>query len=402
MFPLFYKSFKSPNIYLLVLFLFAFQIVNAQSVESLEAKKEKLEKEMEFNARILSEIGEEKKESLGELSVLKKQLEKRQNLIETLNQEVEDIGNNISQMEADIDSIQQTQAVLRNQYAEMIKHAYKSRSSYNTLLFLLSAETFNDAYKRMKYIRHYNDDKKRKVEKLNAITDTLILKIDNLEKGREQQKLLIDEETVEKDKLNDEKKKVDNVLNGLKKREKKLKIDNEKKQATIRQLESEIRNIINQAIATDESLPEPPPAKVKLSSNFKNNKGKLPWPVQRGVITAKFGKHQHPDLPLLTINNDGIDITTTKGTSVYAVANGKVSQIIYSPGFQTAIIIQHGNYFTVYSNLKKDVNVSKGQEIKQGDKLGVTFTNNNGKTELNFQVWKKTTKLNPERWITKN
>ncbi len=391
------------NIKLLVLCFIAclsFGQLLAQGVEELEEKKLKLESEIEYNSRILSEVREEKKESLGELSVLKEQLKKRETLISTLSEEVEEITENINQIETDIDSIKIVQTDLREQYAKMIRHAYKSNTNYNSLLFLLSAESFNDAYKRMKYIKYYNDDKKRKVESLTEITDTLKIKINDLEKGKEEQQILIDEKTDEVDKLDEEKKKIDDVVSKLKKRENELKRANEKKQSTIRQLESEIRSIINQAIAKDESLPEPPPAKVKLSSNFKNNKGKLPWPVQRGVITGKFGEQPHPVLKGIKTQNDGIEITATKGTTVYAVADGKVSQIIFSPAFQSAIIVQHGNYFTVYSNVK-NVSIQKGQSIKQGDKIGAIHTNTKGKTELSFQVWKKTNKLDPQRWIVK-
>lgn len=387
--------------FLLVMLIVTNQNIFAQDVEKLEEKKEKLESEMAYNTKILSEIREEKQESLGELKVLEKQLEKRQNLLETLNLEVENIGNDIAKFETEIDSIKLTQANLRDQYAQMIRHAYKSKSSYSALLFLLSAETFNDAYKRMKYIRYYNDDKRKKVEALAAITDTLSVRIQELEKGKAEQEILIGKEIIEKNELKKEQVKLDDVVGKLKKREKELKEDNENKQATIRQLESEIRGIINKVIATDESLPEPPPAKVKLSSDFKNNQGKLPWPVQQGIITGEFGEQPHPVLRGIKTQNDGIEITTTKGTNVYAVADGKVSQVIFSAGFKSAIIVQHGSYFTVYSNMEKEVEVAKGQQVTQGQKLGRIFTDSRGKTELNFQIWKNTNKLDPKRWINK-
>lgn len=370
--------------------------LNAQNVQNLEQKKNKLKTEISYNKQLLSEIKEQKQESLSELKVLQKQLSKRQGLINTLSQQLDILSVKIDSAKTEITNLTAKRDTLRNQYARMVRHAYKNKSNYSFLTFLLSAQSFNDAFKRLKYIKYYNDDKRNQVEQINATTDTLNVKIEALQVDIQKQSELLTQESEQKKVLDKEKQKVDGVINKLKAKEKELKRANQKKQTTIRQLNNEIQSIIK-----GENQETPNAEIAKLSSDFKKNKNKLPWPVKKGLVTGKFGKQAHPILKGIYVNNNGIYLTCKINTSVQAVFSGKVSQVIYSPSFQSAVIIKHGGYFTVYSNLT-NVSIKKGDQVSVGQTIGTIHTDaKTNKTELDFQVWKGTKKLNPLHWLKK-
>lgn len=402
-------------------------LVAQTAVKKLEKKKTKLNNELNLTSQLLKEITSEKKNSVNELKILEEQLDTREELVKTLNEQLVLVEKKIEVLQEEVKVKEKSLDAEKEEYAEMIRYAYKSRSNNNMLIFLMSADSFNDAYRRLRYIKEYNDYRVTQVNLIAAQKDTLDSKIQTLHEERGQKTQIVDEAAQEKNKLLAEKKLKSAIVNELESKESELAVEVEEKQIAINSLESEITSIIEAEIKKEKAKAEaarkakekkereaakkakkpapkaPPkitktPESVKLSNSFASNKGKLPWPVSQGVITGKFGKSQHK-VRGISVNNTGIDISTKKNADVRAVFDGEVTTIIYSPVFQNAIIVKHGDYFSVYSNVK-DVQVSKGDKIKTKDVLGSVNTSD-GKTEVHFEVWKATTKMNPALWIAK-
>jgi len=413
-------------LYLLFIFC-SFSLVAQKAVKTLEKKKEKLNNELNLTSQLLKEIASKKTNSVNELRILEEQVETREELVKTLNEQLVLVEKKIDGLQEEVKVKEKSLDAEKEEYAEMIRYAYKSRSNNNMLIFLMSADSFNDAYRRLRYIKEYNDYRVTQVNLIAAQKDTLDNKIKELHDERGQKTQIVEETAQEKNKLLAEKKLKSAIVNELESKESELAIEVEVKQIAINSLESEITSIIEAEIKKQKAKEKaarkarekkeraatkktskttakaPPkitktPESVTLSNNFASNKGKLPWPVSQGVITGKFGKSQHK-VKGISVNNTGIDISTKKNSEVRAVFDGEVTTIIYSPVFQNAIIVKHGDYFSVYSNVK-DVQVSKGDKIKTKDVLG-SVSSNDGKTEVHFEIWKATTKMNPVLWIAK-
>lgn len=420
--------------------LVGFNGLHAQDIKSLESKKQTLYSELESTNQLLEDIRSSKQTSVSELKVLKEQLKTRQELIATLEKQVNKVQNNINDLGLSI--VQKEEDILREQteYAKMVRHAYRQRGSQQFLVFLLSAETFNDAFRRLQYVKKHNALRLEKVEiiknqkaELDEQQQTLI------SEQSEKEGLLTEEANVQK-KLIQEQRAKTSLLEDLQSKEAQLARDMESKQVAIETLENQIKQIIREnskpkviaskpKATTTKKEPQPttstPPAKTskpekpekakkpepkvtktpdvdvtKLSSSFSKNKGKLPWPVSEGVITSRFGQQSHSEISSLKIDNAGIDIATQKGSKAKVVFPGKVRSILFSPVFQSAIIVQHGDYYTVYSNIE-NVEVEKGQTLKRGDKVGTVYTNKDGVTEIHFEVYKSDVNLNPTSWLGK-
>lgn len=402
------EGIKIVSFFLLLFLSFG---VLAQSVETLEKKKTRLKADLKLTSKMLKEVAREKKSSLGELSILNKQLENRNKLIGTLQQEKgllqEEIDDNHYELEVLGELLEET----KQDYGKLVREAYKNKSQQSLLLFLFSSESFNDAYRRLKYVRYYNNYRSQQLDKIKDTQEEIATKNGALEIQKNKLEEVIQAEAQQNDKLLAEKKKKNTMVSSLKKKEKVLQKDVDKKKTAISSLDAEIRSIIQREIAasnakanpgapknTTSTFAETPEAKA-LSSSFAKNKGKLPWPVKKGVITGKFGKNRHWEASNVEINNSGIDISAPQGSEVRAVFDGTVSQIIFSASFQSAVIIKHGSYFTVYSNLAS-VSVSKGEKVSTNQSIGIVSTDGaTGRSEVHFEIWKATSKQNPQSWI---
>lgn len=397
---------------ILLILLLPIGLQAQDNVKKLERKKVKLKEDLKLTSKMLKEVAKKKKNSLGELTILNRQLDSRNKLIRTLQDEQSELVGEIEENENEILVLQEELTETRKDYAKLVREAYKNKSKQSLLLFLFSAESFNDAYRRFKYVRYYNDYRSMQANKIRQTQEDIQQKIGGLELQREKLEEVIAAEDEQNQRLLAEKKKKDSMVSNLKKEEKTLQTDLDRKRISIEQLDSEIRDIIQKEIAAANAaaastnapkaapgtFAETPAAKA-LSSSFSKNKGKLPWPVKKGVITGKFGKNRHWEASNVEINNSGIDISAPQGSEVRVVFDGVVSQIIFSPSFQSAVIIKHGSYFTVYSNLAS-VNVSKGESVSTNEVIGIVSTDGaTGRSEVHFEVWKATTKMNPQSWI---
>lgn len=379
----------------------------AQNKSDLEKKKKNLQKEINYTNKLLNETKKNKDHSLEELLNLKSKINARSNLIAAMGAEMKLINQQILNNSSEIKLLEKELARLKSEYAKIIYYAFKHRSTYDKLMFVFASKDINQAYKRLKYIQQYTEYRKTQVQEILNTQTSLKQKIAELEKINQEKIALVSLEEQEQQKLAVEKVEQENIVQKLQGKEQELKETLKKKQAAARKLQKAIQRIIEEEIRkareaakkngkTTKGFPMTPEA-IKLSNSFASNKGKLPWPVLQGSITGRFGKHPHPVLKEITINNNGIDISTTKGSTARALFGGEVSSVAIIPGEGKVVMIRHGEYLSVYSYMS-DVYVKKGDKITTKQELGL-LVNDGGKTKIHLEIWKGMTKLNPEYWI---
>ncbi len=389
-----------------------FSYSQAQSKKDLQEKKKKLQEEISYTNKLLSETERSKNTSLNQLKQLNKQISSRSELIRTMENEISLVDDSIALLNYSIDSLEADLDQLKSEYARMIQFAYKNRSSYSRLMFLLSSDNFYQAYKRFKYYQQYGSYRMSQANKIRASQRKLDKDIALLEAIRKSKEGLLKAKLREKNELASEKSKKENVVSQLKGKEKKLKKDLEQKQKAAQQISKEIERIIAEEIKrareaakkagkSEKGFPMTPEARA-LSNSFSENKGKLPWPVAEGVITAQFGEHPHPTLKGVKVQNNGIEISTKKGNMGRSIYRGKVSRVIIIPREGKVVMVSHGDYFTVYFYFK-EVFVSAGDMIDVKQNLGVLMNDpDENSSIMHLEIWKVTNKLNPENWIFKN
>ncbi|MBL4707095.1 MAG: peptidoglycan DD-metalloendopeptidase family protein [Flavobacteriales bacterium] len=402
---------------LLLLACGMFNSGQAQSKKSLQRKKQKLQKEIKYTNQLLKENAKTKSTSLNQLRQLNRKITSRQSLIETIKQEITFLDDSIALQVSNVDSLEANLTLLKQEYAEMIRHAYRNRSSYNKLMFLFSADNFNQAFKRLKYFQQYAQYRQGQAKKIEAEREVIDAQIRILEAIRKSKEGLLKAELNERKELASEKSQKEKVVSSLKGKEKQLKADLEKKRKASREIANAIEKIIVDEIRkareaaakkgkSKKGFPMTPEAR-ELSNSFTANKGKLPWPVAEGVIISQFGENPHPTLANVTVQNNGIDISTKKESVGRASFNGTVSKIIIIPGTGKAVLINHGSYFTVYTYFK-EVFVTSGDKVNTKQDLGILI-NESGESSaiMHFEIYKmgdspKPIRLNPEKWIYKN
>lgn len=377
-----------------------------QNRKELERKRTALLKEISETEDILNSVKQNKTESLEKLNLLDKKISLRNSLISNLNSEVISVDVKISELEKTTQSLNADIKNIKAEYARMIYLAYLNRSSSNELMFILSASSINQAYMRVKYLQQYSDYRKKQIAVINGVQTSLNNQIIELGVVRSDKVRLLEHQEKENITLKaemDEKSKTVKVLK-LKEKEldKKLKAQSQKAE----RLSQEIDRIIKAEIAS-RSKSEKITKKImvednSLSNNFRENMGKLPWPIDRGVITKGFGRYRDPVYKNVEIDNQGIDISTVANSDVHAIFDGEVTDKFSIPGFNYAVIINHGKFYTVYQNLI-DVNVRKGDKVKTHQTIGKVATDNDSKSSvLHVQIWEQRKVLNPEAWLIKN
>lgn len=399
----------SNYIFLLLTFFFLHQTF-AQTKKELENKKKQLQKEIKQTESLLNETKKNKKLSLNQLVTLNKKISIREQLIATIQAEIRLAEKQIKEKKEIIASLENDLKKLKEEYAKMIYYAYKNQDAYSRIMFIFSAKDFSQAYRRLKYMQQYSFYRQKQAEMIEKTQELLNKKVAELEEKKRQKQQLLGIEEQEKQVLAKEKTEQEKTLSLLQEQEKELLKKIKEKEQEQKQLQLAIQRIIEEEIRksrekaksegtkpAEKGLTLTPEAQ-KLSNTFEANKGKLPWPVAEGIITGKHGEQPHPVLKGITIKNNGVDISTKKDAPVRAVFEGEVTGLATIPGFGKVVMIRHGEYLTVYSNLR-DVFVKKGDKIKTKQNIAVVDTDENGKTEVHFEIWKGSTLMNPETWL---
>lgn len=380
----------------------------AQSKDDLEKKKQQMQKEINYTNKLLQETQKSKKNTYNQLLLTEKKIRLREELINNILQEQNNVKTKIAENNTAIESLEADLVKIKAEYAEMLKFAYQHRNQNDVLLFIFSAESFNQAFSRLKYLQQYSEYRKKQVGVIKETQKKLNLRILDLEQQKQNLDRLIDEHTQESIALKVEKSNQSAMVISLKSEESKLrqKLDTYQKEkiqiqnaiAELIRKEAEKAKANNKKNAFDALTPE----QKLISTQFGDNKGRLPWPVKRGVITYNFGVQPHPVLKDIKEQKNGVGISTTQGAIARSIFDGTVTNILPLSGNNKAIMIKHGEYITVYVNIK-EVMVSVGQKVKAKQDIGLINTNTDDqRTTLELQIWKGTTLQNPIHWISKN
>lgn len=380
----------------------------SQSLEELRKQKEKTASEIEFINNLLKETNSNAKASLNRLAVLERQINLQDNLINNITGEISYLDTSIRQNSKRIDSLSLQLQVVKARYASMIRYAYRNQNRNNQLLFILSSQDFNQAYKRIIYLRQYADYRRKQAERIAEFKNSISNQVLEFNKRKQEKQNLLVSKVSQTKIIEQQKQQQNDVYSELQQKEKDLKKKLENQRKSELRLQQEIERVISDEAkkasrksskATGLALT---PAEKVLSGDFSNNKGRFPWPVQRGVITDHFGEHPHSVLKYVVIRNSGIDITTQANANARAIFKGEVTKVVAIPGGNMAVIIRHGNYLTVYSNLS-EVFVKAGQQVEIKEEIGRIFTDqdDDNKAVLKFQIWRESTKLDPEDWISR-
>lgn len=376
----------------------------AQNRTELEKKRREKEQEIEYTRKLIEDVENKQKESLQFLQILKKQIGNRQSLVNNISREIVYLDEDIVMNVDIIESLQNDLKNLKEEYIRIVRFAYKNRNTYNKLGFIFSAPTFNQSFKRFKLLQNYTQYRNNQIRLINETENSIQKKLQELNVQRLQKFYLLSKQKSEKMSLENDQSKQTKVLGKLKNKEQTLRKQLREKQKIAAELNRQIQEIIKREMATARKTTiskkdyDATPEVKLISMDFEKNKGKLPWPVEKGVISETFGQHEHPSLPgVITVNN-GIDIQTSEDAMARAIFDGVVVSVISIPGAFNHVIVKHGEYFSVYSNLE-DVYVRKGDKIKMKQVIGRVHTNQEGATELHLEIWKNTTKLDPSSWI---
>ncbi len=386
-------------------------VAQSDKQKKLEAQRQQILKEIkQFQAFLLGKKKEEKSE-ITLIEDLNYKVQRRQNLIRITNEQANLLTREISVNQQEITSLRAQLQELKDDYAAMIVKSYKSKSEQSKVMFLLSSSNFRQAYKRLQYIRQYADYQKEQGENIKKKTKELQELNLQLSKQKADKDKLIKENRIAKRELESELKEREELMATIKADLSKYTAQIKKKRQEADRLDEEINRLIREAIAASNEKAGKKtstgkfvltPEAKKLASNFEANKGRLGWPVERGVIKGKFGKTRSLTDNTVEVNNSGIKIATTNDADVKAVFNGEVSRIIIVKNANPGIMVRHGNYVTIYYNLSK-VFVKPGDKISTGQIIGKVFTSKvTGESLLDFRLFKNNQKLNPEYWLAKN
>lgn len=408
-------------VYFLIFFMAALQ-VNAQNKSTLEKKKKQLEQEIRETNKLIAETKKDKTLSLTQLTILNKKIKDRQELIRIYNTEIGQLNGNIKNNDKEIDRLEAEIKGLKENYSMVLRKAYLNRGKYVPVVYLFAAESVNQAYRRLRYLQSYNDYRRKQATNIRSTQEELSKKVAELRTDLDTKRVLLNNEQMQRGELDKEKNEKEKAVQNLSKKEKQLNKELEKKLANAKKLDAEIKKVIEVEIAIErkraaasaaktaaekgEKAPAANVIKVSpetklVSDKFESNKGRLPWPLDEGMITERFGTHKHPDMPGIIINNNGLNFATRKGATMKAIFEGEVAAVFALPNGSRAIIVRHGEYLSVYANLSNAI-VTQGSKVKVGQALGTIYTDDEeGKTEAHLELWKGKTILNPEDWIAR-
>lgn len=367
-----------------------------QNRKKLESQRKKLNEQIEYKSKLLQKTTKQGKAALNDLNLLKRKISDRQELIANIKTEIRILEQQVANEQLVLKQLNENLEQLKFEYAEILRSIQANKSALDRIMFVFASEDFNQAFKRLKYLEQYTEYRKIQVAQIKKTQEEIQQKIQSLEALKAEKNNLIILESQELLALGNEINNKESLVKDLSTRESQLKNQLKRDQQEADKLQNAIAEIIRKEREKKAELT----AEGKITSkNFEGNKGKLPWPVSNGVITKRFGKQAHPVLKGIYINNNGIDITTENTEQCRAVFDGVVSGVISITGSGKTVMVRHGAYLTIYSNLAETY-VKNGDKIKAKQNIG-KIINDNGSTVLHFEVWNETKIMNPMDWIYK-
>ena len=389
-------------IFICTLFLFlAFPAgTSAQDTKAQEDRKARLEREIEIIDRQLAENASRSSSMLADLSLIRKKVSNRKELVSQSDRQIRKLNDDIYLTQLEINRMKARVDTLTSHYARLVRSAYKNRDTRVWYMYMLASDNLGQAFRRFGYFRNLSSRMKDEAVKIRAAKDELEARKEELAEKKKEAEAVKAERVKELEKLRKDESKADNVVRQLNRNKKTYQAQLRAKRKEIEALNREIERIIASAMkggAQTSSGRKKTVVDEKLAAEFARNKGKLPWPAE-GAVVGRFGTHYHPVYKNLQLPpNNGFDIAVAKGASIASVFDGVVQQVMVVPGFNQCVMVDHGNYFTLYCKLK-NVSVKAGDKVRTGQSLG-TIDTINGQTQLHFELWKGKTPQNPETWL---
>ncbi len=374
----------------------------------LEQQRRLLQNEIKQVRSLLFSNQEKTRSLVSEIEALDTKIHIQERLIRVTNQQANLLARQVNANQKEIGRLRDELTLMKEDYANMVVNAYKSKSQHNRIMFLLSSQNFLQAYKRVQYMKQYANYRKKQGDAIKEKTTTLQELNQQLIAQKKEKDRLIAENRKEQKELSSERKRQDQMIADLKKQGDTYAKEIQKKEREERRINREIDRSIREAIAASNKKSGKnnasttrfalTPESKKLADNFTANKGRLPWPVKEGLVVLRFGKQPSPLNRSSTIQSNGVRIATSKDTKARAVFDGEVSRIVSSKNSNPMVMIRHGNYITIYRNLSK-IYVKSGDKVSAKQDIGEVFTNSEGKTVLQFSIFKNITAIDPSQWI---
>jgi len=385
------------SIFLLSLFV----VLKAQTRKELEEQRNKTLEEISFVDNMIKENEAKKTTGLNDIKVLGNKLQLRQNVIEGLKDEMSLIEGRIEINKLAITLMEDDLENIKKEYAKTIEMSFKASKGYPDLAYILSARDFNQGYKRIKYLQQLARFRREQTETIFQLKNEIETTKRNMEEDHSNLVDLRSKEERQKELIQNEQERKKSMVASLSNKQKQLKKDLEEKKRAAQRIEAEINKLIEEERKKASKSVMSPEMKL-IGDNFAENKGRLPWPVEKGIITGKFGLQKHPVLAYVDEVNPGIEITNTGKTIVRAVFKGQVVRVFAIPGANMSIIVKHGRYFSVYQNIV-NVIVKPGEDVDTKQQLGEVFcdSENGSSSVLKFLIFDEKEKVDPESWITK-
>jgi len=406
--------------FLLVL-LCLLQPVFSQSIKELEEKKKEALENLAQTNKLLNETQKSKQGSVNKINLIKRNIKNRNTVIQSLNGQIGVLEKNIDVLHAEKQQLEARLSYLKADYAKLIRETHVRRNYFSPLLFIISSDNAGQAYRRFRYLQEFSDYRKKQAFEIQRVTMQLAAKEQSLANDVDKKGRVLTEKEKEAKKLETDRRQENKMLTQLQKKENKLKAQQKKQQRQANELNNKIQKLIAEEIRKDEERrkqaanesakesgkPVADPFAMSkdeklVAGNFEKNRGKLPLPVEKGFISGHFGIQQHPVLKHVTTNNKGVYIQAPSGSSARAIFEGVVTQCFMVPGSNSAVIVKHGNYRTVYSNLT-EIYVKEGDKVSTKQKIGKIFidTEDDNKTELYLMIYKDKSIQNPELWLAR-
>ena len=394
-----------------------------QKKEQLQTQMKKLQNEIKLISAALKKNNAKKEKNMSEILSLQAKIKSRKRLIENITYQINDLDETINKTQQDIGNKTDEVTKMKTDYASLLRKSYENLTLQNQTIFILSSPTFYDAIQRYNYLLKIAEYRRNQAKEIQKAIGDLELKKQDLQENKSQKEDLLVKQTSQKQELESEKHEKDVAVAVLQTKEKRLRKAQVEKNKAAQQLNNKIQAIIEEEIrlakkkaeelarknaskthnvvikkGTNETMPLTPEEQT-LSNSFANNQGKLPWPVVRGHIISQFGKHEHPVIKGVMVENNGIDIKTEEGAEARAIFGGTVMSIFYLPTYHNCVMIKHGEYFTVYSNIET-VSVKTNQKVTVKQTLGKLHTEKSeGMTKVHLEIWKGKDKMDPEQWL---
>lgn len=382
--------------------------VNAQDRKTLEKKRADLEKQIRTTTALIEQAKKEQRTTQEHLKLIEGRIQAREQLIRTMGGEVRRVDQQIAEDEEMVRSLTADLQALKEEYGRMLQFAYRNRNAYDRMSYIFAASDLRQAWKRGRYLEQIAQQRTRQARLIAETQQQITERLEGLKEQRAAKVALLEEQQAERRKLDSDRAGQMSALELLRKEEGRLRETQKKQEQQRRDLDAAIRKAIEAELKPKGGAAKGgklditlTPEARELNNDFEKNRGKLPWPVEKGVITSRFGKQNHPVLPGIVIENNGIDITTEPNATVRAVFRGEVTSVLVMPGAGKAVIVSHGVYRSVYSNLR-DVVVTKGQKLNTKQAIGTVLTDETG-SKAHLELWKVTpdglVKVDPAQWL---